>query len=240
MLFDLRGRGRQNTVKVVYITLAFLMGGGLVLFGIGGNTNGGLVDAITGSGSSGDVGADRYKKDIADARKRLAANRQDESAWSDLIGAQVQLAQTGDKYNSATNAYTSAGKADLRDAIASWTAFQKIGPKDEEEEGRVAKKVVNAYLALNEIGPAIDAQEIAADSRDATGPYSDLAELAYAAGQTRRGDLAAEKAVSLETPDQRAQLKARLKEAKQQGAAAAASATPAPSPTVTATPKKGK
>ena len=36
MLFDLRGRGRRRTVKVVYITLAFLMGGGLVLFGIGG------------------------------------------------------------------------------------------------------------------------------------------------------------------------------------------------------------
>ena len=34
MLFDLRGRGRRRTVKIVYITLALLMGGGLVLFGI--------------------------------------------------------------------------------------------------------------------------------------------------------------------------------------------------------------
>ena len=49
MLFDLRGRGRRRTVKFVYITLAVLMGGGLVLFGIGGGgaTQGGLVDAIT-------------------------------------------------------------------------------------------------------------------------------------------------------------------------------------------------
>ena len=31
MLFDLRGRGRRRTVKIVYITLAFLMVGGLVL-----------------------------------------------------------------------------------------------------------------------------------------------------------------------------------------------------------------
>ncbi len=50
MLFDLRGRGRRRTVKIVYITLALLMGGGLVLFGIGGGgaMQGGLVDAITG------------------------------------------------------------------------------------------------------------------------------------------------------------------------------------------------
>ncbi len=47
MLFDLRGSGRRRTVKIVYITLAFLMGGGLVLFGIGGDVSGGLFDAFT-------------------------------------------------------------------------------------------------------------------------------------------------------------------------------------------------
>jgi len=53
MLFDLRGRGRRRTIKFVYITLAVLMGGGLVLFGIGGGgaMQGGLVDAITGTSS---------------------------------------------------------------------------------------------------------------------------------------------------------------------------------------------
>src|ERR671911_508833 len=61
MLFDLRGRGRRRTVKIVYITLALLMGGGLVLFGIGGGgaMQGGLVDAITGS-SGGDTGSERF------------------------------------------------------------------------------------------------------------------------------------------------------------------------------------
>src|SRR3954465_4102042 len=47
MLFALRGSGRRTTVKVVYVTLAILMGGGLVLFGIGGSVSGGLIDAIT-------------------------------------------------------------------------------------------------------------------------------------------------------------------------------------------------
>lgn len=236
MLFDLRGRGRQRTVKVVYITLAFLMGGGLVFFGIGGNTSGGgLFDAFTGSGSSGDVGEDRYKKDISAARKALAADRNDEAAWSQLIGAQVQLAQTGDRFDSANNTYTEAGQSELREAVASWQEFQAIEPSNQEEEGRVARKVVNAYLALDNIPDAVNAQEIVAASRDATGPYSDLAELAYAAGLTRKGDLAAKKALSLEDPDERAQLKTRLDQAKQQSAAAAASATPSATPSATAT-----
>ena len=33
MLFDLRGRGRRRTIQVIYLGLAVLMGGGLVLFG---------------------------------------------------------------------------------------------------------------------------------------------------------------------------------------------------------------
>ena len=53
MLFDLRGRGRRRTVQTIYLTLAILLGGGLVLFGIGGSVSGGLFDALglTGGGS---------------------------------------------------------------------------------------------------------------------------------------------------------------------------------------------
>jgi hypothetical protein len=35
MLFDLRSRGRRRTVQAVYLGLAVLMGGGLILFGVG-------------------------------------------------------------------------------------------------------------------------------------------------------------------------------------------------------------
>jgi hypothetical protein len=65
MLFDLRSPGRRNAIKVVYVTLALLMGGGLVLFGIGGEVSGGVVDALTGS-NRGDDGSDRF----ASARSR--------------------------------------------------------------------------------------------------------------------------------------------------------------------------
>src|SRR5688500_17319265 len=99
MLFDLRGKGRRRTIKVIYVTLAFLMGGGLVLFGIGGDVSGGLVDAITGS-PSGDTGEERYKKQAADAARRTKANPQDATAWGDLTRARIQVANSGDRYNS--------------------------------------------------------------------------------------------------------------------------------------------
>ena len=53
MLFDLRSRGRRRTVQAVYLGLAVLIGGGLVLFGVGaGNGLGGLLNAFTGGGST--------------------------------------------------------------------------------------------------------------------------------------------------------------------------------------------
>ncbi len=237
MLFDLRGRGRRNVIKVVYITLAVLMGGGLVLFGIGGNTSGGLVDAITGSGG-GDIGAERFEKDIAKARTDLQADPKDEAAYVELIRAQVSLAATGDQYDSNTNTYTDAGKADLRDAIASWEAYQNIGPTNKEEEARVASRVVQAYASLEDLEGLVQAQEVVALNRNAVGPYAALAQYAYLAGQTRKGDLAAQKAVQLEDPDQRDSLRTDLESYKAQSAPAIPSVVPEPSSTPSA-PGKG-
>ena len=68
MLFDLRGRGRRRTVQVIYLSLAILMGGGLVLFGIGGATSGGLFDAIGGSGGSSTSTDTVFKERLAALR----------------------------------------------------------------------------------------------------------------------------------------------------------------------------
>src|SRR3954465_8557668 len=103
MLFDLRGSGRRRTVKIVYITLAFLMGGGLVLFGIGGGggISGGLLDAITNeSGSTGD-GAARFRKAESEARAKTTANPQDAPAWAALARARFQLAGAGENFDAA-------------------------------------------------------------------------------------------------------------------------------------------
>src|SRR5215218_6062060 len=100
MLFDLRGSGRRRTVKIVYITLAFLMGGGLVLFGIGGGgaISGGLVDAITGSSGGGDTGTERFVQKERDAVRATQVRPQDPTAWAGLARARVQTAGVGENF----------------------------------------------------------------------------------------------------------------------------------------------
>jgi hypothetical protein len=219
MLFDLRGRGRKNTVRVIYILLAFLMGGGLVLFGIGGATNGGLVDAITGGGSSPDASQKRFEKQVATAKRALATNPHDLAAYNTLIRAQLSLAGTGNRYDANTNTYTDAGKAQLRQAAASWTKYQDLNPKIDDTQAALASRMVQAYSSLGDGAGATSAQQIVAQNRNSSGAYSTLAVLAYQAGNTRLGDLSAKKALSQTSPDLRQQLKQQLDAAKAQGAA---------------------
>src|SRR3712207_7222288 len=98
MLFDLRGTGRRRVVKIVYVTLALLMGGGLVLFGIGGDVSGGLVDAITQGSGGGDGGSDRLRDREETLVRRTTANPQDAAAWAELARTRSQLAGQGENY----------------------------------------------------------------------------------------------------------------------------------------------
>jgi hypothetical protein len=221
MLFDLRGRGRKNTVKVIYVTLAVLMGGGLVLFGIGGNTSGGLVDAITGA-PSGDTGEKRFQQQETQALRALEADPADPAANIKLIRARVQLAGVGDRYDAGSDTYTAAGKAQLRKAAEAWNQFQAREPEQTDEYARVASVMVNAFSALGDVEGATGAQEIVAEVRNTAGAYSNLAVLAYQAGQTRKGDLAGRKALDLTDKDLRSSLKSQLDAAKAQAATAGA------------------
>jgi len=218
LLFDLRGRGRRRTIKVVYITLAFLMGGGLVLFGIGGDVSGGLVDAITERGGGGD-GDDRFKDRERQAAERTRANPQDARAWADLARARYQRASTGDGFDAEKNTYTEEGLSQLRSAAQAWERHLALDPPKPDD--RVASLMVGAYTALNDPAKATTAQEVVTAARPSSGTYANLAVLAYAAGQTRKGDLAAQKALDETEPDMREALKSELERAKQQGAGAA-------------------
>src|SRR6476469_3873478 len=210
MLFDLRGRGRKNTVRVIYILLAFLMGGGLVLFGIGG---------ATGGGSSPDASQKRFEKQVATAKRALATNPHDLAAYNTLIRAQLSLAGTGNRYDANTNTYTDAGKAQLRQAAASWTKYQDLNPKIDDTQAALASRMVQAYSSLGDGAGATSAQQIVAQNRNSSGAYSTLAVLAYQAGNTRLGDLSSQKALAKTSKDLRQQLKQQLDAAKAQAAA---------------------
>jgi hypothetical protein len=225
MLFDLRGAGRRRTVKVVYITLAFLMGGGLVLFGIGGDVSGGLVDAITERGG-GDDGSDRFRKQEVAALQRTKANPQDAPAWAALARARFQLAGVGENFDAEKGTFTKAGTAKLNGAEQAWDRYLALDPKKPDD--RVASLMVQAFGALNKPDKAAQAQEVITDARPTASTFTQLAIFAYQAGQTRKGDLAKDKALELTEPDMREALKGQLEQAKQSAASAAAqpSATP--------------
>src|SRR4051794_36742788 len=101
MLFDLRGAGRRRTVKVIYILLAFLMGGGLVLFGIGGSVSGGLIDAITERSGGGDTSTARITKQEKAALVKTQADPKDAAAWAALARARFQVAGQGQYFDPA-------------------------------------------------------------------------------------------------------------------------------------------
>jgi hypothetical protein len=242
MLFDLRGRGRRRTVKIVYITLALLMGGGLVLFGIGGGgaMQGGLVDAITGS-SGGDSGSARFDKAERAAAAKTRTNPQDPAAWAALARARVQSAGIGDNFDPNTATYTDAGKAKLNQASDAWQKYLALDPKKPDD--RVAGLMVRAYdqTGLNRPADAATAQEIITEARPSDTTYATLAIYAYQAGQMRKGDLARNEALSRAPKDERNTLKSSLDQAKQQAAVQQlqqdqGSKTPTPTPT----PKKKK
>jgi hypothetical protein len=228
MLFDLRGRGRRNTVKIIYIALAFLMGGGLVLFGIGGATSGGLVDAITGGGGGSSTNTSRLDKQAAQAQRQIRANPHDETAWINLIRARYSKALAIGVTDPNSTAFSAKGKAELRRAADAWHSYQALNPKQSDAQTQVASLMQNAFIALGDASGAAGAAEIVALARPSKGTYANLATLAYEAGQTRKGDLAAKKALSLTPKDLRQSLKAELDQAKAQAAGQTAQASPTP------------
>jgi hypothetical protein len=245
MLFDLRGRGRRRTVKIVYIALAVLMGGGLVGFGIGGGgaISGGLVDAITGSSGGGDVGTARFQQRETAAVRAVQAKPKDAAAWAELARVRVQFAGLGNNFDPATSAYTASGKAKLQQAADAWAKYLTLAPKNPDD--RVAGLMVRAFdqTGLNQPAEAVKAQEIITQVRPKATTFAQLAFYAYEAGQTRKGDLARQKALDLADPSERNTLKSTLDQAKQASAAQAvqnATPVPAPSATATAAPKKKK
>ena len=217
MLFDLRGKGRRRTIKVIYIGLAFLMGGGLVLLGIGSDVGGGgLLNAITGAPSS-DTGEGRYKKQAAAAAAATKRNPQDAKAWRDLTRARIQVAGSGNRLNTQTGEYTAAGKERLKLAVSSWEKYVELDDPDTEERSSLASRMVQVFAALGDFTQAARAQEIIAEDRQSHGAYATLAAYSYQAGQIRKGDLAAAKAIELAPKDQREALKGSLEAAKSQG-----------------------
>jgi len=233
MLFDLRSGARRRTVKVVYLGLAMLMFVGFVGFGIGSSgLPGGIGDAITGGGDGGgDTAAvERLTTQVQTADAKAKATPTDAAAWAALAQARLRLANVGDNLDSETGTYTAEGQRQLKSAGAAWDKYVALEPPTPDE--RLARQMAQAYVSVGNANAAVGAQEVLTEIDPTQQTYQNLALLAYQAGQTRKGDLAAAKAVSLAPKDEQKDLKTQLDQAKSQAALqqiqqAAPSATPA-------------
>jgi hypothetical protein len=220
MLFDLRGRGRRRTVQAVYLGLAVILGLGLVLFGVGaGNGFGGLLNAFSGNGSGSNQSAVVSQAEKT-ALKQIKAAPNSPAAWSALVQARWTSAQQNGTVNSATGTatYTAAGKKKLAQTVQAW---QKYITLTKSPDPSLAVLAARAYAAEgNYAGEATawEAQTVA--NPNEVKPFECLAVSAYAAKQTRKGDLAMAKAITLVPKAQRALLKTQIQQAKKQPAIA--------------------
>jgi hypothetical protein len=219
MLFDLRGRGRRRTVQAVYLTLAILLGGGLVLFGVGGSVSGGLFDAIglTGGSTNSTSANEQLDKQEKAALRRAQANPQDATAFVTLARVRYQQAGQGDNFDKNTGQFKGGGRAELAKAATAWNRYLALDPK--APDPNLASLMVQAFspLGLNRPQDGVEAAEIVAEARPSAQTYYQLAVFAYAAKQNRKADLAGEKAVELAPKDQRAAVKSQIDSAKKQG-----------------------
>lgn len=231
MLFDLRGR-RRRAVQATYLTLAVLMGGGLVLFGIGGDVSGGLFDAFSDRSGGGSAN-EQLEERIDRQEKRLAANPGSEPTLKALVRDYHALA--GAQLPTGAVQYPDEAKDELRQAGEYWQRYLEV--EDGEPDPSLARLALTLYDqgALNEPKEAAAAMRIVAESANDYQSYLALVQRAAAAGDTRTADLAAQKAVQL-APER---LKKRVKEqAETLKTPPQAQAAPTPEGEATPTPEQ--
>jgi hypothetical protein len=203
MLFDLRGH-RRRAVQATYLVLAVLMGGGLVLFGIGGSS-GGIVDAITGNSSGGGSNVnEQLQKRIDNQKERLAASPNNAAVLADLVRLNYQAAVS--QQPSGSTAFPTDAKDELRAAAAYYERY--VNATNGEPSADLARFAYTIYGTggLNQPDKAKEAVRVLAAKSNDSQTYLLLVQTATAAGDKRTAQLAAQKAVDLAPKGQRKQV----------------------------------
>jgi hypothetical protein len=184
--------------------LAVLMGGGLVLFGIGGDVSGGLIDAFRGGGGGGSSGDSALEDRVDSQEERLARSPQNEAVLQNLIRDYYSLA-TGQR-ESGTVGFPADARDELRKAGEYWQRYTKA--VDGEPSADAARYALQVYDvgALDRPKEAQKAAAIIAQDSNDVASYLRLVAYAARAGDTRTADLAATKAVDLAPKAQRKQV----------------------------------
>lgn len=214
MLFDLRSRGRRQTVRVVYALLAIIMVVGLVGLGIGTGSSGGILNA---GGNGGGGGGNSVSNQALN--KALNAVKKNPSAanWASLMQARWTAAGNGSNYDTNTSSYTAGGKRQLQYGADAWQKYVSlVHPKSGNAFLQNSFLAADIYQNLQQWSNEAGAWNLAAQATSGPSrlkPYLCWAYSAYAAKETTTGDLAAAQAVKLLPKLQRLTQKSALKSA---------------------------
>jgi len=211
MLFDLRGRGRRRTVRVIYIGLALLMGIGLVGFGIGGGFGGGGI--LNAASENGGAGSASFSSQIKKYTKVTQQQPTNIAAWEKL--AEAQLHEAGGEAYVTSAGLTSKGRELFHQTAQSWASYLALNPP--KPSVKLAQLMVPIYSegGLNEPAEAVRVlQIVVAGKPNSAALWASLSQYAYKAKNIRVGDLAAGKAISLAPAAQRVRIQKELAEVK--------------------------
>jgi hypothetical protein len=208
MLFDLQGP-RKTFVKVIYLGLAILLGGGLVLFGIGSDVNGGLAD-IFGNSSSASQARDNVEK----YAKQVEANPKNKEALQNLIAARYTLSADESNFNKEKGTFSKEGTQQLNLTKSDWETYLKL--VDDKPNLATANYAVSAFLGLNDAKGATAAQSLLTKTQPNAANYLALMLYASYAGETLIASGAEVRAKELATKDEKEEVAAQIKEIKQQ------------------------
>ena len=187
MLFDLRGK-RRNVVKVVYATLAVLMG--LSLFLVIGGFN--IAELFNGSSTSGEAG-----KTFEEQAERIEARLEKDPDNPDLLMALTRAhvnagnAQVTQE-SSGGQTITAEGYQQFELADQTWSDYLKA---TDEPSPNLALLMPSMYILMAElsqsypqaetrINAAVEAQEILTEERPSLNTFATLAFYTYFTGDT--------------------------------------------------------
>ena len=210
MLFDLQGK-RRRVIQAIYLTLAVLMGGGLVLFGIGSDAQGGLFDLFTGEDSAQQSPNQVVEDQLADAEAQLEEDPDDPEALAAVARTNVQLAtNTDDAARSAGQLFAPDATVRLEAASDAWERYLEVERKNPDDA--LAFLMTQAYgpQGLNQPEQAVEAAQVVAEERRVPEAYLTVAQYASLAGDERTLELAGRRALELASKSEEKQVQQQL------------------------------
>jgi len=183
MLFDIRGR-RKNVVRVVYATLAVLMGLSLLLV-----VGPAPLQDIFGIEDSVSNASDQFEEQAERIEAKLKKDPQDQALLLSLTRARINAGNALVVSNPETGeiAYTPESRQQLEAASESWSKYLKATAEPNPGGAQVAAQALFSLAQTSRTTPEIEAniaaaaraQEIVANLRPSLGSLSTLAIYRY-------------------------------------------------------------